>query len=129
MKKIITSIASLLLFAGISNAAETTGTETSKVASNTTAAAASSSVVSSKSLAQIIEENSELRLKVEEMTNQAEDLHSELDYSKMMHATISNLKDEALDEQKENTKNQLDYARMMNATLVNLNTVLLLNER
>ena len=126
MKKIITSIASLLLFAGISNAAETTGTETSKVASNTTA---SSSVVSSKSLAQIIEENSELRLRVEEMANQAEDLNSELDYSKMMHTTISNLKDEALDEQKENTKDQLDYARMMNATLVNLNTVLLLNER
>ena len=125
MKKIITSIASLLLFAGISNAAETTGTVTSKAASNAT----SSSVVSSKSLAQIIEENSELRLRVEEMANQAEDLNRELDYSTLMHTTISNLNDEALDEQKENTKNQLDYARMMNATLVNLNTVLLLNER
>ena len=89
------------------------------------APAAASSVVSSKSLAQIIEENSELRLRVEEMTNENEGLNNKLDYSKMMHVTISNLKDDALDEQKENTKNQLDYARMMNATLVNLNTVLL----
>ncbi|CAN5741392.1 hypothetical protein BH10BAC3_BH10BAC3_20920 [soil metagenome] len=124
MKKLITSIAAILLFAGISNAAETKENNTFKSAQSTLAPAAESSLVSAKSLTQVIEENTELRLKVEEMTNENENLSSKLDYSKMMHSTISNLQQEVMNDQQENTKSQLDFARMMNATLINLNTLL-----
>jgi hypothetical protein len=125
MKKLITSIAALLLFAGISNATETTENSASKSAQKSMAPAASSTLLSARSISQIIEENAELRLKVEEMTNEADNLNSLIDYSKMMHATISSLQEERINEQEENTKSQLDYAHMMNATLLNLNAVLI----
>lgn len=124
MKKLITSAAALLLFAGISFAADTKVNTHSNSAANTMAPAASNSFVSARSLAEIIEENAELRIKLEDLTNQAENLSTVLDYSKMMHATISNLKDEAMNEQKENSKSQLDYARMMTATIMNLDAVI-----
>jgi hypothetical protein len=123
MKKLITSIAALLLFAGISFAAENKDSNRSAL-SNTKAPEASTSFVSARSLAQIIEENTELRMKVEELSNQAEDLTSLLDYSKMMHVTISNLQEEQMQEKEADSKSQLDYARMMNATIVNLGSVL-----
>ena len=124
MKKLITSIAALVLFAGISNAAETTENKSKKSAQSTTASSATSSLITSKSVAQIIEENAELRLKVEEMEVEAENMNSMLSYSNMMHVTISNLQEAVSVEQQEDTKSQLDYARMMNATLINLNTIL-----
>ena len=124
MKKLITSIAALLLFAGLSFAAETKDSNRSAFSNNTTAPETSASFVSARSLAQVIEENSELRMKVEELSNQAEDLTSLLDYSKMMHATISNLQDEQLQEKESDSKSQLDYARMMNATILNLGSIL-----
>lgn len=128
MKKIITSIASLLLFAGISIAADTKENNSVKSAQSAMGPAAASSLISSKSVAQIIEENVELRLKVEEIENENENLSNIVSYSKMMHSTISNLHEEVLMEQQENTKSQLDYARMMNATLVNLYTVLVIGK-
>jgi len=124
MKKLITSIAGLFLFAGISIAADTKENSASKSVQNSMAPAASSTLVSARSIAQIIEENAELRFKVEEMTVETENLNSMLDYSKMMYSTIGTLHQEELNEQQENNKNQLDYARMMNATLVNLTATL-----
>jgi hypothetical protein len=41
----------------------------------------------------------------------------------MMYVTNGNLRDVALVNSLDDAKNQLDYARMMNATLVNLATV------
>ena len=122
MKKLITSIAALVLFAGISNAAETKESNRNKSAQGTSAAA--SSLISSKSVAQIIEENAELKLKVEEMEVEADNMNSMLHYSNMMHVTIGHLQEIVSSEQQEDTKSQLDYARMMNATLINLNTIL-----
>lgn len=124
MKKLITSTAALLLFAGISFAAETKDSNRSALATNNKAPETSTSFVAARSLAQIIEENTELRLKVEELSNQAEDLTSKLDYSKMMHVTISNLKEQHMQEMEADNKSQLDYARMMNATMVNLGSIL-----
>lgn len=124
MKKIITSIAALLLCAGISFAAETKDSNRSALASNTKAPETSTSFVSARSLAQIIEENTELRMKVEELSNHAEELTSLLDYSKMMHVTISNLQEQQMQDKVSDNKSQLDYARMMNATIVNLGSIL-----
>ncbi|MES2648669.1 MAG: hypothetical protein V4717_17465 [Bacteroidota bacterium] len=124
MKKLITSIAALVLFAGISNAAETTENKSKKATQSAIASTSASSLITSKNVSQIIEENAELRLRVEEMEVAADNMNSMLDYSNMMHVTISHLQDEVSNEQKENTKSQLEYARMMNATLINLNTIL-----
>lgn len=119
MKKIITSIAALVLFAGIANAAETT-TNTASADNKTN----SLGVLSSRSLAAILEENVSLRLKIEEMAEDNDNLKDKLDYSSMMHATLSNLKQVEMKDLEENKNSQLDYARMMNSTLLNLNTVL-----
>lgn len=121
MKKLITSLAALLLFAGISHATENKETSVEKKK----ATESSSTLLSARTISQIIEENAELKIKVEALTSEADNMQSMLDYSKMMHATINNLNGEILKEKDENTKNQLDYARMMNTTLVNLNTVAL----
>ena len=124
MKKFITSTAALLLFAGISFAAETKDSNRSAFTNNNKAPETSTSFVSARSLAQIIEENTELRLKVEELSYQADDLNSKLDYSKMMHVTISNLQEQQMQEKDADNKSQLDFARMMNATIVNLGSIL-----
>ena len=128
MKKLITSIAAVLLFAGMSFAADNNSKKSISSADSEKTSNISTSFVSARSLAAIIEENAELRLKVEDLTNQAEDLSSMLNYSKMMHATISNLQQEVINEKAADTKSQLDYARMMNATIVNLNDVLHANK-
>jgi dynactin complex subunit len=119
MKKIITSIAALVLFAGIVNAAETTTTTASS--ENKTNAVGS---LSARSIAAIIEENALLRNQVDEMAEEADNLQNKLDYSHMMHTTLTTLKEQELNEAEENSKSKLDYARMMTTTLLNLNTVL-----
>lgn len=124
MKKLVTSIAALLLFAGITSAAETSTLESIESRSaHKNLADASASAVSVRTISQIIEENAELKLKVEEMTRETENLTSLVEYSNMMHATISSLQEERMNQQEENTKSQLDYARMMNATLLHLSTL------
>jgi regulator of replication initiation timing len=123
MKKIITSIAALLLFVGISSAAETT-VNTATAGSKTNSLGA----VSSHSMAAIVEENVALRIKLDEMVEVSENLKSKLDYSTMMHTTISTLKQKEVETIEENKNLQLDYARMMNATLLNLNSVLANNK-
>ena len=128
MKKLITSIAALLLFAGMSFAADNNSNIRNASADSEKNSNVSTSFVSARSLAAIIEENAELRLKVEDLTNQAEDLSSMLSYSKMMHATISNLQQEVIIQKDADTKSQLDYARMMNATIINLKDVLQANK-
>jgi regulator of replication initiation timing len=123
MKKIITSIAALLLFVGLSSAAETSAnTATAENKTNSLGA------VSSRSIAAIIEENVALRIKIEEMAEESDNLQSKLGYSTMMHATISNLKQKEVETIEENKNLQLDYARMMTATLVNLSSVLANNK-
>jgi hypothetical protein len=57
-----------------------------------------------------------------------ENLVSMLDYSHMMHATISNLKNVSMVDVVEDAKSQMDYAQMMNAVLVNLVSVNVLNK-
>ena len=87
MKKIITSIAALLLFVGLSSAAETSvNAATAENKTNSLGA------VSSRSIAAIVEENVALRIRIEEMAEESDNLKSMLDYSTMMHTTISNLK-------------------------------------
>ena len=119
MKKLITSIAALLLFVGLTSAAETS-TNTASADSKTNSLGA----VSSRSIAAIVEENVALRIKLDEMVEESENLKSMLDYSSMMHTTISNLKQKEVESVEENKNLQLDYARMMTATLLNLNSVL-----
>ena len=124
MKTLITSIAALLLFAGTSNAAETKTNCAAESVENRMESTSSVSPASSRSFAEIIEENTELQLRVTKMNAATDELKNKLDYTQMMHATISNLQTEVLNDYAENAKNQLDYARMMNTTLVNLATVL-----
>ena len=119
MKKFITSIAALLLFVGLTSAAETSVSAAS--AENKTN---SLGAVSSRSIAAIVEENVALRIKLDEMVEESDNLKSKLDYSSMMHTTISNLKQKEVESIEENKNLQLDYARMMTATLLNLNSVL-----
>lgn len=130
MKKLITTAAALLLFAGISFAAETKLNNQSSATNKavTVSTASTTSFISARTLAEIIEENATLRLKVEELTNEKENLSSMLGYSNMMHATINNLHEEKLKDQQENTDAQLDYARMMTATIINLNNVIAGNQ-
>ena len=119
MKKIITSIAALLLFVGLSSAAETSvNAATAENKTNSLGA------VSSRSIAAIVEENVALRIRIEEMAEESDNLKSMLDYSTMMHTTISNLKQKEVETIAEDKNLQLDYARMMTTTLLNLNSVL-----
>ncbi len=124
MKTVITSLAALLLFAGTSNAAETKTNSAAESVENRMESTSSVTLASARSLAAIIEENNELQAQVSKMNAVTDDLKNKLDYTQMMHATISNLQNEVLNEYAENAKNQLDYARMMSATLVNLTNVL-----
>ena len=119
MKKFTTTIAALLVFTAASFAAGTSKTTAS--AENKTAANAAAHA--SYSMSQLIEENSMLRIKVEALTIESEDTQSKLDYSSMMHTTLSNLQKEQIAIAEENAKLQLDYAKMMTATLVNLAVV------
>ncbi len=124
MKKVTTSIAALLLSAGISFAAETKTNSAAESVENRMESTSSVTSASSRSFAEIIEENTALQSQVTKMNAASDDLKNKLDYTQMMHATISNLQNEVLNDYAENAKNQLDYARMMNTTLVNLATVL-----
>jgi hypothetical protein len=116
MKKFTTSIAALLVFTAASFAAgssKTTASAENKVAAN-------AATTASYSLSQLIEENSMLKMQLETMVAESEDTKSKLDYTGMMHTTISNLQKQETSIAEDNAKSQLDYAKMMTATLVNL---------
>ena len=119
MKKTITSIAAILLFAGISNAAATTEKTTVAVENKAVVSA-----VASMSLSQLIDENIMLRTQLEKVNEEADNLQSKLAYTGMMHSTISNLQQLQMSKAAEDAKDQLEYARMMNATLVALSAQL-----
>jgi hypothetical protein len=115
MKKFTTSIAALLVFTAASFA-----TGTSKTTASTESKVAAKAAVASYSLSQLIEENSTLKMQLETLIAESEEAKSKLEYTGMMHTTISNLQKEEMSIAEGKAKCQLDYAKMMTATLVNL---------
>ncbi len=120
MKKMILSVTFLLALASVTDAADKKLTALNNTFENKAGYAANSASIAETNYAAVLEENTKLRIQASELSYKIDDLSSKLDYTQMMHVTISNLRDVALVNSLDDAKNQLDYARMMNATLVNL---------
>ena len=120
MKKIMISVTFLLSLASVSNAADKKQTAVNNAIENQATYNTSSISTAEMNYAAMVEENTKLKIQDAELSSKVENLSSKLDYSQMMHVTISNLQNVTLVNSSEDAKSQLDYARMMNATLVNL---------
>jgi hypothetical protein len=123
MKKILLSVTLLLTLASVSNAADKKQTALNNAIENKVSFTANTASAAEMNYAAVLEENTKLRIAAAELSTKLDDLSSKLDYSQMMHATISNLQNVTLLNSVENATTQMDYARMMNATLVNLAVV------
>ena len=120
MKKIMISVTFLLALASVSNAADKKQTAINNAIENKTSYTATTVSTAEMNYAAVLEENTKLKIQAAELSIKLDDLSSKLDYSQMMHVTISNLQNVTLLNSVEDAKSQMDYARMMNATLVNL---------
>ena len=123
MKKIMISVTFLLALASVSNAADKKQTAVNNAIENQATYNTSSISTAEMNYAAMVEENTKLKIQAAELSTKVENLYSKLDYSQMMHVTISNLQNVTLVNSSEDAKSQLDYARMMSATLVNLATI------
>ena len=123
MKKILISVTFLLSLASVSNAADKKQTAINNATENKASLTANTVASVEMNYAAMLEENTKLKIQAAEFSGKLDNLSSKLDYSTMMHATISNLKDLTIANSLENAQFQMDYARMMNATLVNLAVV------
>lgn len=120
MKKILLSVTFLLTLASITNAADKKQTALISAFETKTSTEVNGSSAVMSNYAAVMEENTKLRLVASELSAKFDDLASRLDYTHMMHVTISNLQDVTLVTTVEDAKTQLDYARMMNAIIVKL---------
>ncbi|MES2648668.1 MAG: hypothetical protein V4717_17460 [Bacteroidota bacterium] len=123
MKKMLLSVTFLLSLVSITNAADTKQTALNNTVENKNAFTSATSSVAVANYAAVLEENTRLRMQTAELNSKVENLVSMLDYTQMMHTTISNLLNVSTITVVENAKSQMDYAQMMNAVLVNLVSV------
>jgi ribosomal protein S8 len=128
MKKMLLSVTFLLSLVSITKAADTKQTALNNTVENNKSFTSATSSTAVANYAAVMEENTRLRMEAAELSSKVENLVSMLDYSHMMHATISNLKNVSMVDVVEDAKSQMEYAQMMNAVLVNLVSVNVLNK-
>jgi len=112
MKTIILSAMAALLSTGAANANNLSANSTKKA----------SAVVSNHmaTYSELLAENNVLKLRVSELEEMGEETQSQLQFERMMSATLSNLKTQAANEKMDELNAGLQYSKTMSAVLVNL---------
>ena len=125
MKKLIIAVSLLVLWAGNANAAGNEKTENLQF-NEQSILASTPALTTTVSL--LLEENLRLRTESDQLQKKVDDLSNSLDYSKMMHTSITTLQAVVDQNEAEELNSKIVYMQMMHVTLMNISKLLAENK-
>jgi hypothetical protein len=122
VKKLIIAVSLLVLWAGNATAAGNDKKDSNPQATEQSILASSSALTTTVTL--LLEENFRLRNETDLLQKKVDDLSNSLDYSKMMHSSITALQAVVEQREAEELNSKLSYMQMMHVTLMNISKIL-----
>ena len=121
MKKLIIAVSLLVLWAGNATAA---GNDKKDSPQLTEQSILASTPALTTTISLLLEENLRLRTESDLLQKKVDDLSNSLDYSKMMHTSITALNTVVDQNEAEELNSKIVYLQMMHVTLMNLSKLI-----